>query len=191
MIDSTISGGIGGAASGASTGFAVGGPWGAAIGGAIGGIAGILSGGGEDDAKKAAQNQARMIEMQAREEERKKILYMNAQVGLTKATSFANNLQDSGSAKKYRNTMEAEYRRQLEYDRIVTNKTVEYTLEGGQNAADAISRAGVGSMFESFGQLGAAYVGGAFDKPPPPPGGGSSSNSAATNRAGGFYGTGL
>jgi len=191
MINSQVTGGLSGAASGATTGVMVGGPWGAVIGGVIGGIGGILSGGGEDDAKKAAEQQAQMIEMQAREEQRRKQMQINNVVGLTKATTYASNIQDTGSAKQYRNAMESEYRRELAYDRMVTKKQVEFTLEGGQAAADSISRAGVGSMFESFGQFGAAYVGGAFDKPPPPPGGGSSSNSAATNRAGGFYGTGL
>ena len=163
MEDSRITGGLGGAAQGAATGAMVGGPWGAVIGGVIGGIGGILSGGGEDDAQKLAQEQAKMIEMQAREEQRKKIIQVNTQVGLTKAATYASNLQDSGSAKKFRSMMETEYRRELAYDRLMTKKQVEYTLEGGQVAADSIKRAGVGSMFEGFGKLGAAYAGGAFD----------------------------
>lgn len=161
MEQSQTTGAIGGAAQGAATGFAVGGPWGAAIGGAIGGIGGILSGGGEDDAKKAAEEQAKMIEMQAREVQRKKLRMMNSQVGLTKAATFASNLQDTGSTNKYRNAMESEYRRELAYDRFVTKKQVEFTLEGGQMAADSISRAGIGQMFQSFGSAGAAF--GGFD----------------------------
>ena len=162
MEDSRITGGLGGAAQGAATGAPFG-IYGIAAGAIIGGIGGILSGGGEDDAQKLAQEQAKMIEMQAREEQRKKIIQVNTQVGLTKATTYASNLQDSGSAKKFRSMMETEYRRELAYDRLMTKKQVEYTLEGGQVAADSIKRAGIGSMFDGFTKLGAAAAGGAFD----------------------------
>lgn len=164
MQDSQITGGIGGAAQGAAIGSAFGVP-GAIAGGILGGIGGILSGGGEDEAQKMAEEQAKMIEMQAREEQRKKILMMNTAVGETKARTYASNILDTGSAKKYRNMMETEYRRELAYDRLMTKKQVEYTLEGGQVAADSIKRAGVGSMFDGFGKLGTAYAGGAFDTP--------------------------
>ena len=171
MEDSQITGGLGGAASGAATGAMVGSivpgigtVIGAGIGAVVGGISGILSGGGEEEAQKLAQEQAKMIEMQAREEQRKKIIQVNTQVGLTKAATYASNLQDSGSAKKFRSMMETEYRRELAYDRLMTKKQVEYTLEGGQVAADSIKRAGVGSMFDGFTKLGAAAAGGAFDK---------------------------
>ena len=165
MEDSQITGGIGGAAQGAAIGTSILPGWGTAVGAVIGGIGGILSGGGEDEAQKMAEEQAKMIEMQAREEQRKKILMMNTAVGETKARTYASNLQDTGSAKKYRNMMETEYRRELAYDRLMTKKQVEYTLEGGQVAADSIKRAGIGSMFDGFTKLGAAAAGGAFDQP--------------------------
>ena len=162
MIDSRITGGLGGAGQGAATGAMVGGVPGAIIGGIAGGIGGILSGGGEDDAKKAAENQAYLIELQAREVERKKKLQMGMVVGETKARTYASNLQDTGSTRKYRNMMESEYRRELAYDRMITKKTAEYALEAGDNAADTISRAGIGSAVQGIGSFGAAYAGGAF-----------------------------
>lgn len=166
-IDSRITGTLGGAGQGAATGAMVGGIPGAIAGGILGGIGGILSSGGEDDAQKMAEEQAKLVELQAREDQRRKMAMAQQQVGLAKATTLASNIMDSGSSKKYRNYMESEYRRELAYDRYVTKKQAEMIRQGGESAVDSISRGGLSSMISGIGSLGTAYAGGAFGSTKP------------------------
>lgn len=158
MIDSKYSGAVGGAAQGAAAGSAFG-PWGAVIGGAIGGITGFLGGGGEDDAQKLADEQAKFIEMMDRENRRRAILEMNQALGTAKALTYASNLQDVGSPRQYRTAMETQYRNDMAWDTQKARIEAKMARDGGQLVADNISRSSAASM---IGGLGMAVKSGVF-----------------------------
>jgi hypothetical protein len=163
---SQATGAIGGAAQGAATGAVFGAP-GAIVGGIVGGIGGFLSGGGEKAAKKAAKNEARQILRAARENQRVQTRIADEQVSLSKARTYASNLIDMGSTKKYRDSLESEYRRNIDFgfESALTNANT--ATRGGTTAANAISRAGTGQMIGGLTSLGTAYGAGAFNKPKP------------------------
>lgn len=158
MIDSKTSGAIGGAAQGAASGSAFG-PWGAVIGGAIGGITGFLGGGGEDQAEKLAEEQAKYLEMAGRENRRRAILEMNQALGTAKAMTYASNLQDIGSPRQYRTAMETQYRNDMAWDLQKARIEARMARDGGQLVADNISRSSAASM---IGGLGVAVKAGVF-----------------------------
>jgi len=157
-IGSQESGAISGAASGASAGMAFG-PWGAVIGGAIGGIAGFLSGGDEDEARKLAEKQARLIEMTDKENRRRQMLAMGQTLGYTTAAVGASNLQMSGSAKRYRNAQETQFRADMAWQSNKARLEAEMARDGGQVAANTIQSAGISGM---VGSIGSAASSGAF-----------------------------
>jgi hypothetical protein len=165
MEQSQGTGAIGGAMSGAATGAAVGGVPGAVIGGVIGGITGFLGGGGEKEAKKAAKKQAQEILRAAAENRRVQTLQANQQVGLSKATTYANNIMDTGAQRRYRNALESEYRKAIMFDYSVAAKNAEAVVNGGQAAANAIQRQGFGQVLQGATALGSAYAGGSFSTP--------------------------
>jgi len=162
MVDTRYTSALGGAAQGASMGAAFGAPS-AIAGGVLGGIGGLLSSGDADDAKALAEEQAKLVEMRTREEQRRKKRMMNQQIGETEARTYASNLLDTGSARQYRMGMESEYRRQLAYDRLASKKEAELIREGGDATARGIEMAGIGSMISGFSSLGQIYASGGFD----------------------------
>lgn len=170
-MNSRASGAIGGAAQGAATGAQIGGPWGAVVGGVAGGLMGALGGGGEDDAMKLAERQAKIMLSVARENERRAQREKDRNVGAATAAIGASNVQFSGSSNRYRRALETEYSRTIKHDREIAEKSARNVIAGGQAAADSISNAALGSMVSSIGSLGAAYAGGAFDTGGNDPGG--------------------
>lgn len=152
MIDSRTSGAIGGAAQGASMGSAFG-PWGAVIGGVAGGLFGALGGGGEDDAKELAEERARLIQMTARENERRALLQLGGILGEAKAATYASNLQDSGSSKRYRTELESRFRQEMAWDRQKARIDAKMARKGGQVAADQIQYSSISSMIGGAGSL--------------------------------------
>jgi phage tail tape-measure protein len=159
-------GAVGGALSGAATGSAFG-PYGAAAGAVIGGVMGFLGGGGEDEAEQLARDQAKEIRRAAKENKRSQLRVANRAVSTAKATTYANNLQDSGSARRYRDSMETEYRRQISYDSEAANRNAENVINGGQAAGDAIKRAGVGQLVGGITDAATAAAGMDWGKPTP------------------------
>jgi hypothetical protein len=166
MEQSQGTGAVGGALSGAAAGAAFG-PVGAVVGGVIGGISGFLGGGGEKKAKKLAKAQAKEIIRTAEENARVARIQAAQQVGLTKAATYASNIQDTGTTKKYRDTMEAEYRRNIAWDLDAAQRNAELARKGGQIAAQSISRAGWGQVLSGATAFGGAVAGGAFTKADP------------------------
>ncbi len=154
-IDSRTSGAIGGAAQGAAYGSAFG-AVGTAIGGIAGGLAGLLGGGGESEARKLARMQVKMIRLEAAEQERRRLREMSRQLGHTRAAIAASNVLQTGSAARYTNEMEAEYRRQLAYDRYAARQQERMARKGADVASSQIQAAGIGTMIQGFGSLGAA-----------------------------------
>jgi hypothetical protein len=167
MEQSQITGGIGGAAQGAATGAAVGGVPGAIIGGVIGGISGFLGGGGEKKAKRAAKKQAQAIMRQANENKRNETRYANIQVATARARTYASNIMDTGSTRKYRAVLESEYRRAIDYNYETAQQNAEAVRQAGQAAANQIQNAGFGQMISGLTSAGSAYVGGGFGSTTP------------------------
>lgn len=145
MEQSQKTGAVGGAAQGAAAGSAFGIP-GAVIGGVVGGLAGFMGGGGEKEAEQLAEEQARLIDMTAAENLRRSFLEMDSTLGLTKATTYASNLQDSGSSRQYRRAVETQFRRDMAWDQQKARIESNLARQGGQVAADQIKASGVSSM---------------------------------------------
>ena len=165
--ESQVTGAFGGAAQGAATGSAFGVP-GAIIGGVLGGVTGFLGGGGEKKAKKLAKAQAAEIMRVAREGERRQERQAAYQVGATKAATYASNILDTGSSRQYRNAMESEYRRQIQFDMQTANTSAQTAIKGGKNAADAIKKAGWGQLLGGVTAAGTSFAaGGGFEKKVP------------------------
>lgn len=166
MEQSQITSGLGGALQGGATGFSVAGPVGGIIGGVVGGIAGFLSGGGEDEAKKAARAQANEIRRQARENKRIQTRAANLVVSTAKAATYASNILDTGSTRQYRNVLEGEYRRAIQYDYGVAMKNAATVQNYGTYAADSIKRQGIGQLIGGLTYAGTvAAQSGAFNRP--------------------------
>lgn len=161
---SQITGAVGGAAQGAQIG-SVAGPYGAVIGGVIGAVGGFLSGGGEEEARELAEAQAREIRIAARENRRRQMRELRMVSGENLAREYASGLQPGGSMTTHRREVEAEMRRQIDWDFSASERQAQQALKGGNLAASQISRAGVGSMVQGVGSLGAAYAGGSFKGP--------------------------
>lgn len=162
MEQSQATGALGGAAQGAATGAQFGGGWGAVVGGVVGGIAGFLGGGGEKKAKKLAKQQAQAIMRQADENKRTATLYANQQVATAKARTYASNIMDTGSTRKYRAVLESEYRRAIDFNYETQQQTAEAVRKNGQAAANQIQNAGFGQLISGATAFGSAYAGGAF-----------------------------
>tara|TARA_R110001592_G_scaffold38609_2_gene127301 strand:+ start:13749 stop:14270 length:522 start_codon:yes stop_codon:yes gene_type:complete len=164
MITSQQSGAIGGAAQGASIGTSIAPGWGTVIGGALGGVAGFFGGGGEDKAEQLAEDQARFIEMAARENRRRATLEMNQVLGGTKALTYASNLQDVGSPRRYRTALETQFRNDMAWESYRARVEADMAREGGQLVSDQISRSGVASMFGGLSVAAGAGVFGSYTK---------------------------
>ena len=164
-MDSRASGALGGAAQGAAQGAMIGGPWGAVIGAGIGGLAGLMGGGGEDEAKKLAERQVKLLKSQAREQKRRDVAEMQRASGTARAAIAASGLMETGSSARYKNELETEYRRQIAYNDDVTRQRERLIKQGGDMAADQIQSAGISNMIGGFGSaLGAAAGAGMFSK---------------------------
>jgi phage tail tape-measure protein len=163
MEQSQGTGAVGGALQGAATGAAFG-PVGAAVGGVVGGVMGFLGGGGEEETEELARKQALEIRRAAKENKRSQLRVANRAVSTAKATTYASNLQDSGSSRRYRDSMETEYRRQISYDSEAANRNAENVINGGQAAGDAIKRAGIGQLVGGIASAGTAAAGMSWGK---------------------------
>ncbi len=155
MEQSQLTGATGGALQGAAAGASFG-PYGAVIGGVIGGIGGFFGGGGEKKAKKAAKMQAQEILRAAAENKRVQTLVMNQAVSTAKVATYASNLIDRGSTRRYRMALEAEYRRGIDYDYEAAVRRANTVRQYGAAAANQIQRAGFGQLIYGFSALGEA-----------------------------------
>jgi hypothetical protein len=167
MEQSQATGALGGAAQGAATGAQFGGAWGAVVGGVVGGIAGFLGGGGEKKAKKLAKAQAKAIMRAADENKRNETRFANVQVATAKARTYASNIMDTGSTRKYRAVLESEYRRAIDFNYETARQNAESVRQAGQAAANQIQSAGIGQLISGATAFGSAYVGGGFGSTTP------------------------
>lgn len=156
---SQITGALGGAAQGAATGFQVGGVYGAVIGGVIGGAVGFFSGGGEDEAKEIAEQNAKYILDTQKENERRATLEHERIMGTARAAVYASNLQPTGGSMDYITAMGAEFRREMRWDRRRAHIEAKMALKGGQVVANRIERAGFTSMVRGIGDAAATFGG--------------------------------
>ena len=162
---SQTTGAIGGAAQGAAVGAQFG-HYGAAIGAVFGGVAGFLSGGGEKEAKAAAREQARQIMRVAVENRRVEMRQANLAVSTARARTYASNIQDTGSTRDYRNALETEYRRGIDFSYQTAKTNANTAIAGGKVAAGQIKKAGVSQMIGGLTSLGTSYAGGSFSSAP-------------------------
>lgn len=161
-MDSRATGVIGGAGQGAAIGAKVGGPWGAAIGGIAGGLAGGLLGGDDDDAKELARLQAEEIRLAAEENRRIKLIEMGQVLGRAKATTYASNLIESGSSRRYTKTIEEDYRKSMAWDNRRTRMQEKMAKLGGQMAADQIQSANIRFAVQGIGAAASSGALGTF-----------------------------
>lgn len=162
---SQLTGAIGGAGQGAAIGAQFGG-YGAAVGGVIGAVGGFLGGGGEDEAKELAKDQARQMRRAARENRRRRMNELRIQSGTMRAQTAASNVTGGGSMDRYRSAVEAEYRRQIDWDWSDAMRQAKLAERGGQVAAQQIQTAGIGQMIGGIGALATEYARGAFNTGP-------------------------
>lgn len=96
-------------------------------------------------AKKAAEEQARLVGIQRREELRKLRRQADVEIGMARAGIGASNVQFSGSAQSYANELENEYSRQLAYGRMAMTAEQRAVRMGARGAGD-------GLLYQSVGQ---------------------------------------
>ena len=168
MIDSRASGGLGGAAQGAAIGSKILPGWGTAIGAVAGGLLGAFSGGGESDAKKLAEEQARLIRKTGLENQRRAELEMEQVLGRTRAAIGASNLQFTGSSKSYYNELESQLRADISWEREQAMIEERIAKRGGQIAARQIQRSSFAGMIGGFSSaakvFGPTLIGGPVEK---------------------------
>jgi hypothetical protein len=85
-------------------------------------------------AKEAAKLNAKNTYAQRMEEIRRRQLQDNEIEGLAVATSYANNVQMSGSPKQYIDALKAENMREREWAKTQAKKEEEYLRKGGQTS---------------------------------------------------------
>ena len=157
MEQSRITGGLGGAGQGAAIGTQISPGFGTAVGAAIGGVAGFLGGGGEDDAERLAEEQAKLITQAGEFNRQQSLKETNQVLGATTAQVAANNLLMSGSSKRFRQAQEDEYRKMMSWEHFRAKKEAEHVREGGAAAAGAIRAGGISSMLQGFGAAASAF----------------------------------
>jgi hypothetical protein len=146
MASNATKGGATGAVSGAASGAMAGaafGPYGAIAGGILGGIggglSGLLGGGAADDAEKLAEDQAKFIEMETTENVRRMRAAAEEQVGLSKATAYASNLQgSSGTSGKYTNKIRSQWAQDVAWSGETGRQRANIARQGGQTASQGI-----------------------------------------------------
>lgn len=153
MEQSQITGGIGGAAQGAKIGSMILPGWGTAIGAVVGGVAGIFGGGGESEAERLAMRQAQAIKMEGRQNMRQMRLQQSQEVGLSRALVGQSNVLFSGSSSDYIRAQNAEFEKQIGWQRTKTKMEAEMAMKGGSMAADQIKTAGISSMISGIGSF--------------------------------------
>lgn len=153
-----IYGGVGGAARGASAGSAFGVP-GAVVGGVLGGLAGAFGGGdAEERAEELAEEQKEQIRRTLVENRRRAMRDLANLRGTNVAATAASNLVGGGSSGRFARAQEAEFMRQLDWDRLKAFSDMQVVTLGGQAAVDQIRSAkisdaigGITSAVTTFG----------------------------------------
>ncbi len=96
------------------------------------------------------------------------------QVSTAKVMTYASNLQDTGSMRQYRDTMEGEYRKQIMWDTYAEERRANMVEQYGDAAADSIRRQGFGQLLSGAAQAGSTLArSGAFSRKPESPWAGS------------------
>jgi len=142
----------------------IGGPVGAGIGAVAGGLFGALSGGGESDAKKLAEEQARLIRKTGIENQRRAELEMEQVLGGAKAAIAASNILFTGSSKSYYNELAGQMRADISWNREQAMIEERVAKRGGQVAASQIQRSGLSSMVTGLGSAAGSGALGSWTK---------------------------
>ncbi len=146
---SKITGGLGGGLEGASAGSAFG-PWGSVVGGTLGAVTGFLGGGGEDEAQKLAEQQAKFIRMTEDENQRRLSLQLDTLLGTNKAKQYASNILASGSSKRYQEVFESTFRQDMAWQRFAARQREELVKAGGQDVGNQIQSQGITNLFRGL-----------------------------------------
>ena len=120
----------------------------------------ILGGMSADKAaEKAAKEQSKLTYRQRQEEIRMRKLTARQQVGLSKATVYASNLQFSGTSKKYTDALNMENMREIAFAREAANLERQAILAGARGAGDSLFAQAAGDTLGfAAQQLGTYYA---------------------------------
>lgn len=118
--------------------------------GAVSSIAGGIS--GKKAAEKAGEYQAKMIEVTAAENERRRRLELEQKMGLITANVGASNVLMSGSSKRYSDEFESQYRAEMSWDKTKARIEARMAEKTGQAAGSAAMYSGIGSAVGFAGQ---------------------------------------
>ena len=118
--------------------------------GAVTSIAGGIS--GKKAAEAAGKRQAQIIEATSRENQRRRELDLQENLGAISAGVHSSNIQMSGSAARYKAGFETNYRSEMAWDKQKARMDARTAKKGGQLAGQQAMFAGVGSAITSVGQ---------------------------------------
>lgn len=99
-------------------------------------------------AKKAGKRQAAAIMAQYQEQRRRRVLEQKQEAGLAALTSYASNLQQSGSTAAYQDFMQAEYARELDWMKKSAESAAYAAKKGGSSAGKAAFMSGLGDALQ-------------------------------------------
>ena len=122
---------------------------GIAVVGAVTSIAGGIS--GSKAAKEAGKKQAAIIRAASAENQRRRRLDLNQQLGGIEATIGASNLIMSGSAEQYRSAFESNINTEMIWDKQKARMDARFAEKTGQAAAQSAMYAGAGSALQFAG----------------------------------------
>ena len=109
-------------------------------------------------AAKAAKEQSKLTYRQRQEEIRMRKLTARQQVGLSKATVYANDLQFSGTSKKYTDALNMENMREIAFAREAAKLERQAILAGARGAGDSLFAQAAGDALGfAAQQLGTYY----------------------------------
>ena len=119
-------------------------------------------------AKKAAEQQGELIELQRKEEMRQKRLNDRMEIGSATAAAYASNVQMSGSTKKYIGGLNYQNMREMAYAKEANRLEQDAIEAGAQGAGNSFFYKAAG---DALGYAANAYARGAFQNTNPSYGG--------------------
>lgn len=124
--------------------------------GAVTSLAGGIS--GKKAAEKAGEMQAKVITQTAQENERRRKLDLQSKLGSIKAGIYASNLQFSGTARKYTEGFESQYRGEMAWDKQKARIEARMAEKGGGMAGQQAMYSGLGSAIGFTGSAASGIV---------------------------------
>lgn len=111
----------------------------------------------QDAAEEAGEAQAESILETAAENKRRRERDLKVLMGETEARVAASNLLMTGSVKRYRDDIHAEYRRQINWEQMKARMDAQAALKGAQVAGQAALYQGIGGAIGFASQAASAW----------------------------------